>query len=140
MPKTWVVVAESSRAKIFELENKNAPLKELQGLANTSSRIHEQKLSSDLPGRTPGKHKLTSRTSIKQLESQQFARSIVEHLTNARNKQKFSKLIIMSSPGFLGQLRKQIGSKINKHVISEIGKNLVRHNTRDIQAHLPYSF
>ena len=31
MPKTWVVVAESSRAKIFELDNRKTPLKEVEG-------------------------------------------------------------------------------------------------------------
>ncbi|MCW9012849.1 MAG: host attachment protein [Gammaproteobacteria bacterium] len=140
MPKTWVVVAESSRAKIFELDKKNSPLKELQGLAHTCSRIHEKKLTSTLSGWVPEKHKLTSRTSIKQHESQVFARTIGKHLDNAYNRGKFSKLIIMSSPGFLGQLRKQIGTQIHKQIITAIDKNLVRHNTTDIQAHLPYSF
>ena len=96
MSKTWVVVAESSRAKIFELDKKNSPLKELQGLTNTSSRIHEQKMSSALPGRTAGKYKLISRTSLKQQESQQFARTIGEHLDTACNKKKFNKLIPFS--------------------------------------------
>ena len=139
MSKTWVVVAESSRAKIFELDKKNSPLKELEGLANTSSRMHEQNLSSSLPGRTPGKHKLVSKTSIKQHESKAFARTISQHLDSARNRGKFNKLILMSPPGFLGYLRKQIGNNM-KHVISEVDKNLVRHKTKDIQAHLPFSF
>ena len=81
MPKTWVVVAESSRAKIFELDNRNTPLKELEGFAHTPSRAHEQKLTSDLPGRSQdslghGSHKMGSSNAIKDHESQEFAKTI----------------------------------------------------------------
>lgn len=136
MPKTWVVVAESSRAKIFELEKLNSPLKELQGLAHTPSRMHKQNLASGLPNR----YKLTSQSNIKDNESNVFAKTIGSHLESARNKGKFSRLIIMSPPGFLGKLRKHIGSETNKRVISEVTKNLVRHSTSDIQSHIPKSY
>ena len=145
MPKTWVVVAESSRAKIFELDNRNTPLKELEGFAHTPSRAHEQKLTSDLPGRSQdslghGSHKMGSSNAIKDHESQEFAKTIGHHLDTARTKGKFDKLIIMSPPAFLGKLRKELSSETNKFVVSEIDKNLVRHSTQDIQEHLPYYF
>jgi len=138
MSKTWVIVAESSRAKIFELEKRNSPLKEIQGLTHTASRLHQKEQTSDSPGRTPGQHKLMQQTTTKDNASNEFARSIRQHLDAARNKGKFTKLIIMSPPSFLGRLRKQLGSAMNKYVISEIDKNLVRHSTKDIQAHLPF--
>jgi len=140
MSKTWVVVAESSRAKIFELEKRNAPLKELQGLAHTASRMHEQNLTSDLPGRTPGRHKLISQSTPKDNESNTFARTIGNHLESARNKGEFSRLIIMSPPSFLGKLRKHLGSETNKRIISEVAKNLVKHTTREIQSHIPKNY
>ena len=140
MSKTWVVVAESSRAKIFELEKRNSPLKELEGLAHTPARIHQQQLTSDLPGRTPGNHKLTSQSNTKDNESNAFARTIGHHLDSARNKGKFNRLIIMSPPNFLGKLRKHIGSETNKRIISEVSKNLVKHTTSDIQAHIPRTY
>lgn len=138
MSKTWVVVAESSRAKIFELEKRNAPLKEIQGFAHTPSRLHQKELTADLPGRTPGRHKLIQQTTTKENACNEFARSIRNHLDAARNKGQFNKLIIISPPSFLGRLRKHLGSSMNKCVISEVDKNLVRHSTSDIQAHIPY--
>jgi protein required for attachment to host cells len=145
MSKTWVVVAESSRAKIFEIEKKNSPLIELEALAHPGSRVHEQELTSDLPGRSlnsasHGSHKMAAPSSAKEQESVEFARTISSHLDKAFTRGKFDKLIIMSPPAFLGQLRKELGSETSKRVVSEIDKNLVRHNTQDIQAHLPYSF
>jgi len=144
MSKTWVVVAESSRAKIFEIDKKNAPLIELQGFTHTPSRMHEHNLTSDLPGRgtssSHGSHKFSNHTSPKEYESVEFARVLGSHLDEARNRGEFDKLIIMSPPGFLGHLRKEISNETSKYIVSEIDKNLVRHNTQDIQAHLPYSF
>jgi protein required for attachment to host cells len=144
MSKTWVVVAESSRAKIFQIDKKNSPLVELSGFAHTPSRSHEQNLTSDLPGRvmnsTHGSHKLSTHTSPKDYESVEFARTLGTHLDAARNRGDFDKLIIMSPPGFLGHLRKELSTETSKHVVSEIDKNLVRHTTQDIQAHLPFSF
>ena len=138
MSKTWVIVAESSRAKIFEQEKRNAPLVEIQGLTHTPSRLHQKELTSDLPARTSGRHNLLQQTSSKENASNEFARSIRNHLDSARNKGMFNKLIIMSPPNFLGRLRKQLGSNVIKCVISEIDKNLVRHSTLEIQAHLPH--
>ena len=140
MSKTWVVVAESSRAKIFELEKRNSPLIELHGLAHTPSRLHEQDLTSDLPGRTPGRHKLTSQSNAKDNESNIFARTIGNHLDSARNKGEFTRLIIMSPPSFLGKLRKHLGSETNKKIISEVAKNLVKHTTSEIQSHIPRNY
>lgn len=145
MPKTWVVVAESSRAKIFELNKKNTPLKELQDFIHPASKLHEQKISSDLSGSSRvsyghGSHKMNSQTSIKKHEIKAFAKTISEYIEKARNKGKFQKLILMSPPSFLGQLRKQLSSETFKRIVSEIDKNLVKHKTCDIQAHLPYHF
>ncbi len=143
MPKTWVVVAESSRAKIFELDKRNLPLKELEGFAHTPSRSHEQDLTSDLPGRSQdshghGSHKMSTQTSVKEHESIEFAKTIGGHLDSARTSGKFDKLIIMSPPSFLGHLRKQLSAETKKHVHTEIDKNLVRHDVKDIQEHLPF--
>lgn len=145
MSKTWVVVAESSRAKIFELNKKNTPMKELQDLVHPASQLHEQKTTSDLPGNSRvsyghGSHKMSTQNSVKQHESAVFAKTISQYIEKARNKGQFQKLILMSPPAFLGQLRKQLSGETFKRIVSEIDKNLVKHKTRDIQAHLPYHF
>lgn len=145
MPTTWVLVAESSRAKIYELDKRNTPLKELEGLTHTPSRLHESSITSDLPGRSQdshghGSHKMGSHTGVKEHESMEFARTLGQHLDHARTRGKFDKLIIMSPPAFLGQLRKSISHETNKFVVSEIDKNLVKHSAQDIQEHLPYYF
>ena len=139
MSKTWVVVAESSRAKIYEIEKNESKksLKELMGFTHSVSRNHKQQLSSN--HQKESRHSLltSSLDTHKGHERTEFARSIGEHLNSARNKGEFNKLILMSPPKFLGDLRKNLGTETNKFVISEIDKNLVRHKIKDIEAHIP---
>jgi len=142
MSKTWVVVAESSRAKIYQVEKNDAreSLKELNGFTHSISRSHKQQLDSDRQKESRHSQLTSQLDSHKTHERIEFARTLGEHLNNARNKGQFNKLIIMSPPKFLGDLRKNLGHETNKYVVSEIDKNLVRHNVQDIQAHMPASY
>ena len=139
MSKTWVVVAESSRAKIYEVrkDDTKETLKELNGFTHSISRNHKQKLSGNQQKESRHSRLTNQLDSHKSHERTEFARTLGEHLNSARNKGQFNKLILMSPPKFLGDLRKNLSHETNKYVISEIDKNLVRHNVHDIQAHMP---
>ncbi|MCW8936184.1 MAG: host attachment protein [Gammaproteobacteria bacterium] len=139
MSKTWIVVAESSRAKIYEVDKNDSKktLRELTGFTHSVSRSHKQQLSGNLQKESRHSLLTTSLDTHKDHERVEFARTIGEHLNSARNKGKFNKLILMSAPRFLGDLRKNLSNETNKFVISEVDKNLVRHNIKDIKAHLP---
>ncbi len=142
MSKTWVVVAESSRAKIFEVEKNESKrtLKEINGFTHTISRNHKQQLQGSQQKESRHSRLTPSMDTHKEHEREEFARSLSQHLNTARNKGHFGKLILMSPPRFLGDLRKNLGSETNKHVVSEVDKNLVRHSIQDIQAHMPANY
>jgi protein required for attachment to host cells len=142
MSKTWVVVAESSRAKIFEVEQNESikSLKELMGFTHSVSRSHKQQLSGSQQKESRHSKLTSSLDTHKDHERSEFARSIGEHLNSARNKGQFNKLILMSPPKFLGDLRKNLGHETNKYVVSAIDKNLVRHTIKDIEAHMPIRY
>ena len=52
MKSTWIVVAESARARIFTMSGIGGKLQEITDLSHPESRLHDTELSSDLPGRT----------------------------------------------------------------------------------------
>jgi len=139
MSKTWVVVAESSRAKIFQLEQNESErsLKELKGFTHSNSRNHKSQLSGNQQKQSRHSQLTNLQDTHKDHEREEFARSLGQHLNHARNKGQFKKLILMSPPKFLGDLRKNLGHETNKHVVSAIDKNLVKHNVQDIKAHIP---
>jgi len=139
MSKTWVVVAESSRAKIFEVEvnESQQSLKELKGFSNSISRNHKSQLSGNKTKESRHSRLTSTHDLHNNHERTEFARSLGQHLNSARTKGEFKQLILMSPPKFLGDLRKNLGHETNKFVISAVDKNLVRHNVKEIQAHMP---
>ena len=142
MKPIWVVVADMSRARIFSTEMASGDIKEIETLAHPESRLHEQELDSDLPGKDrgmSGAHNYEDQTLPKEKQAQEFARHIGNHLSDALNKNSYRKLHIVAAPSFLGTLRNQLSDQVRKHVESEIDKNLATHSVGDIRAHLPKS-
>ena len=142
MATTWVLVADSSRARIFSTTSQIAPLYEIETLAHPEGRLHEQALTTDLPGSDrdaagAGRHAMGTEVSPKQQESINFARCIANHLNGAYSNQKYEHLIIVAAPGLLGILRKQLAANIAKHIVLELDKNLAQLKASEIRKHLP---
>ena len=142
MSITWVVVAESSRAKIYEMDSPQAPLRDIREFTHPDSRKHEHDLTSDLPGRAfdsmgRNRHAMEANMSAKQHEALLFAQQLSHYLESSRLDKEFDDLIIVSAPAFLGLLRKNLTDATSRRVIQEIDKNLVQHDAAEIRAHLP---
>ena len=142
MASSWVIVADASRARIFAADKNLSNLSELATFAHPESRLHEQELTSDLPGRSfdtqgEGRHAMGQKHDPKQHEAQQFAQQIAEHLDNSRKQNKYDRLVIISSPAMLGLLRDNLTNETKELVTDEINKDLTQHSIADIQQHLP---
>ncbi len=143
MSNTWVLVAESSRAKIYSTSGGSDSLEEIVDLSHSESRLHEQELTADLPGSNAGggssHHKYEDQTDVKDQEDLRFAKQIEERLEKAWNKGEFNQLIVASAPAFLGVLRKIMNPNISKSVIREIDRNLTQFNSNELKEHLKLS-
>jgi len=143
MSYTWVLVADSTRARIFDMESSSAGLSELEALSSPEGRLHDRDITSDLPGRSfdsnkaGGRHAMEPATDPKQELAIEFARTIARHLEAARLKKDFEQLAIVAAPTFLGLLREQLNASCSKLVAFELNKNLVQQTAEDIRSHLP---
>ena len=141
MSITWVVVADSSKARIFSAEKPASPLTEVQALSHPESRLHQGDLVSDKPGRdnnaTSGSHNMGHETDAKEEESLRFAATVCERLEEGRCKGQFEKLYVIAAPTFLGLLRKQQTGALRKTVAAEISKNLSTQTPTEIRKSLP---
>jgi protein required for attachment to host cells len=142
---TWVLVADSAHARIFSAEKPTSTLKELEGLVHSKSRQHEQKLTSDLPGRQAGgstaiHHSVGNEGNIKENEMVVFAKELSRRLDAAQREGKFRRLIVVAAPAFLGRLRQEMSSKVSKLVSHEIDKNIIKLDATSIREHLPKHF
>lgn len=142
MAYTWVVVADSVRARIFTAETSTSGLAEVETLTHPEGRMHDRDITSDLPGRSfdskgMGRHAMEPPTDPKQELAIEFARTVAHHLDAARVKKDFERLIIVAAPTFLGLLRDQLNNTCRKLVAFELNKNLTQHSPEDIRNHLP---
>ena len=142
MSTIWILVAESSRAKLFSAETPTGEITEVEDWAHPESRLHEREITSDLPGSNAAHsgashHSLDDKTSAKEQEEIYFAKEISEKLEQARNSHQYKKLLIAAAPDFLGVLRKNLGQGVKDLVSQEIDKNLAHMSTAEIRTHLP---
>ncbi len=142
MMKTWVIAADSSRARILAAENVKGQLVEVEDLVHPEARLREQGLGSDAPGRSfdsagQGRHAMGKEHDAKQQEAIRFAKRVCETLTTARNEGRFEKLYIVAAPAFLGLLRDCLDPTTQSLVAGEVDKNLAGHTVKEIRQHLP---
>ncbi|MDD5462393.1 MAG: host attachment protein [Methylococcales bacterium] len=141
MKSTWILVADSTRARIFTAETPSSPLEEVEVLAHTKGRLYDREITSDLPGRIKSKdgigHTYEQPTDPKKHEIDNFAHYVCKCLEEAHNANKFEQLLIVAEPSFLGMIRMHLPEQIKKRVCFELDKNIATHSADDIRKHLP---
>jgi protein required for attachment to host cells len=142
MKLTMIVVADSTRARIFTADSPSSPLNEIETMAHPEGKLHDRDLTSDLPGKNSGGdgsggHAYQDETDPKKHELAEFAKRVANYLDDARNANKLSDLLVIAAPAFLGELRAQLSSETNEKIVFELDKNITHHNVEDIRKHLP---
>ncbi|HZV98668.1 MAG TPA: host attachment protein [Methylophilaceae bacterium] len=142
MQSTWIVVADSSRARIFEMQQPKGPLSEIEGFVNPAGRADEEELRTDGGGRFFGKgdsfqgHTAEPRISPKQHENELFAHSISKRLNSGRNEHRYSRLRLIAAPRFLGLIRSKLNAALKKMVEDELPKDLSTATAREIEQYI----
>src|SRR6185369_14646695 len=105
MEKTWIVVADSSHARIFQLRDGQLPAEEIQDLANPLGRADNKQVASDSHGQFAGPdvhgHTAPRVEEPVQHEVHQFARQLARQLDTAAAQQRFQHLALVAAPRFL---------------------------------------
>ncbi len=141
MSKTWVVVADTSRARIFSADTPASELFETETLAHPEARLHQGDLISDRPGRDRnsgiGTHNMGHETDAKDESAIRFATEVCQRLEQARVRSQFNKLYIVAAPSFLGLIRKHQSPALKKTIAGEISKNMAMKDAAEIKKSLP---
>ena len=141
MKSMMIVVADSSRARIFTADSDRSPLNEIETMAHPEGRMHEQNMVSDMPGKDAGKggggdHSFQEKVEPKKEEMIEFAKRVADYLDDARKANDLNKLILVAAPAFLGELRNHLSKETSEKIIYELDKNLAQHDVEDIRKHL----
>ena len=137
---TWVVVTDSSQAKIFRA-TKFPKIEMVEVLTHPESRFRDQDLVSSKPGRNfqrggIARHAYQSVSDPKVVEVEKFATYLNEYLIAAHNQGAFNRLYILANPSFLGHLRSHVDPQIQKLVVHESAKDITAFTTDSIEKHI----
>lgn len=134
----WIVVANATRARIFEATASDSQMREIETLVHPESRQHEGDLISDHAGHvyngTTGGHSIDRLHTTKQQEADEFARSLCDTLEHGRNAGRFHKLYLIAAPQFLGLMRKHMGKPLQGTVDHEFAKDLTMADEAQIRS------
>lgn len=139
---TWIVVADSSAARIFGTDEPTGPLSELEAMTHPEGRMLARELTSDLPGRAfdsagQGRHIMESEVGPRQQAAIDFANFLAKRLDKARVMREVERLVLVAPPDFLGLLRKAISVELQRLVVLELDRNYVKLPPKVLRQRLP---
>lgn len=112
--KTWIVVGDASRARIFAGSEAGASWSVVEDLDFPAGRERVHDLVTDHPGsmRQSGakgtKAGMTPPTDPKEKEAMRFARTLADRLRKGRLDREYDALVLVAPPHFLGMLRGEL--------------------------------
>lgn len=138
MSKTWVLVADSKKARLFEFERCREPWTEtacfmspdtIQGATSERPpRVHESMGHS--------RHAIEPHTDGKEKAAARFASTLVATLRTGQEEQRFKALVLVAAPRFLGALHKHMDKTLQQCVNQEIRHNLIGLDSADLRGYL----
>lgn len=123
MATTWIVSADSARAKVLQVADREHGLVEIEDLLNPEGKLHEGDLVTDTKEPSDAvEHSVDI-----------FSKRVGEYLEKARTQRRYDRLYLVAPPKFLGRLRSQLGKEVEKLVCDELDKDLFRANARELE-------
>ncbi len=124
MGRTWVVVCDASRARLFRL----GPQRQWQlirELEHPESRAKGRDILTDRPAMEPTK-------PLHEVESERFAHEIAKTLEKSLAENAYDRLVLVAPPHFLGLLRATINHTVAKRVELTLDKDYTALQPKDL--------
>jgi len=137
---TWIVVANSSRARVLENRGAGTGLTPLQTYEHPESRVKGIDLASDRPGHTAtdrgSRTALEPDTDPKRNAQEHFAHELAQALEQGRVQNRYQDLILVASSPFLGVLRSRLPKGVKAQVREALNKDYTAFAERELAAQL----
>jgi len=135
---TWIVVANSTLARIFRLDK--LQLIEMDSMINPEGRMQSKDLASDKPGIAfdgAGRYAMNKAHTPKEAEIESFAKKVAEHIDHARASGQIDRVFIAANPGFLGLLRGSMTHASAGMIAHYIDKDITGMKPDEIRSYFP---
>lgn len=139
--KTWLLVADRARARIFQLTPDDGSLEELESHSNPEARLPGRELQTERQSRAHEsvgdvRHAVEPRSTPAEKAGDRFARQLSDALESGRVHHRYDRLLVVAPPPFLGELLNRFGKQVRAMVAEHLAKDLSRLPVADLQHHL----
>lgn len=136
MTITWILVANSTTARIYSL-NKINKLNLVTELNHPDGRKKDTELVSGELGRYKARSgaasgNFSSKSEPKKVEADNFAKEIAEVLDHGRRVNDFDSVVLISPPNFHGLLNKHLDTHLQQKISRVISKNYHAANEEEL--------
>jgi protein required for attachment to host cells len=136
--KTWYLVANQTNAVIYK--DSSARFNVVERLDNPLSKLKEGALDSDRPGRGCAsaqggflRHGLDRHYKRREQLLQTFAAKIGKVLEKAQHEDRYTDLVVVAEPHFLGKLWAHLPVTVQARVSRALGKEYVRQPNAELR-------
>lgn len=141
MPRTFILIAHRSGARLFKQDHKRAPLSLHTSFDYPGGRLREGEINADRPGRVHDRmgsqrHGVAREESAVDHLTAGFVRELAGFLRNARLAAQFDQLVLVAGPKLLGRLREALDPDTLALVTASLHKDLQDIPERELPAHL----
>lgn len=142
MSATWILVADGTKARLFEIAEKDHSIVEVEDRFNPEGKASGRELSQERPQSVhdrfgPGRHSIEPHTGLRQKSAEVFARELNDVLERGRLDHRYKDVVLIAPAHFLGTLNATLNKHVRACVTAELPKNLTRVDAQTILAHLP---
>ena len=143
MNTTWILVADSARARLFEADEAGA-FNELGCYTNAEARSGTRGQTTDRPPTVnesvgSARHALQPHTSAQEKAAGNFARELREVLDHARSNHRFTRLVLIAPSRFLGTLHTTFGKQLHDCIVAEFQRDLTKVTPAEIRSQFAVS-
>ena len=138
---TMILIANGSQSKFYSHDGPGKGLAALENFNMKHDVLHAKDIQADKPGRTHDsqggqRHAMEYSSDPQDTDMLRFAREIAERTENAMNQINADRIIVVSSPHMLANLRRSFSSSVQKKLLAEIDKDLTKIPDMELPSHL----
>ena len=139
MASTWILAADSARARIFEIASRDKQCREIEDFLNPDGRSQNREINADADGRYYGygaqyrAFAAGQKVTPVEHKTELFSKVVGRYLDKARAQHRYDKLYVIAPPEFLGLMRQNLTKEVQKLVADEINKDLSTSDMSEIE-------
>ena len=139
--RTWLLIADGVRARLFKVDKKAKKLREMRDFLNPEARLHEKEFAEDVSGRSfdskgQGRHIMEKSSSGKEKSKEEFAHELVKYLDEKYKTEKINRLVIVAPSKFLGYMNSKFNKLECNRAVTAIAKEMTNFSADEIFNHL----